>query len=118
MAMYVKVLPFKVRTANETGPRITVWDYYRSAVILIDHPNVGGGFTVDYWGLFPGSDDQPDFRYSLASKNIVASGHTLLRVGTDFPTGTGVTQDSVPYYSYVTVTASGTNAYKIDASFI
>lgn len=118
MAAYVKLFPFKVRTASAESDRVTVWDKYQAAHIVIDHANVGGGLTVGVFGVVPGDNGSPDFQYSLASTAIIASGHTVIKIGPDYTAATNVIKDYMPYYFKVAVTASGTNAYGINASLI
>ena len=114
MAMYVKVFALEARTTNATGTPIISWERHDSAHYVIDHPNVGGGFTVGVYGKDPLSG----FEYLLLSQNIVASGHTVMKIGPDYTAGTGVAKDYIPYQTVVNVTASGTNFYSIGASYI
>lgn len=114
MAMYVALLPFAVRSSSENSKVVTVWDKYTSAHVVIDHPNVGGGITVVAFG----KDDTSGFSYPLLSTNIVASGHTVMRIGPDYTAAANIAKDLIPHTFYVAVTASGTNAYSIGASII
>lgn len=114
MAMNVNVLPFKVRTTSETGKDITVWDKYQAAHVVVNHPNIGGGITVVVFG----KDLTSGFRYPLLSTNIVASGHTVMKIGPELTAGANIAKDYIPYQIFVDVTASGTNAYSIGASII
>jgi hypothetical protein len=108
------VLPFEVRTTSETSKTVTVWDKYRAAHVVVDHPNIGGGITVVVFGKDPASG----FGYPLLSSNIVASGHTVMRIGPEYTAAANTAKDYIPYQLYVEVTASGTNAYSVSASII
>lgn len=114
MAMYVKVFGLESRTSDAASPAITSWERHESAHFVIDHPNMGGGMTV---GVF-GKDPLSGFEYSLLSTNIVASGHTVLKIGPDYTAGANVGKDYIPYQTIVRVVASGTNFYSIGASYI
>jgi len=93
MAMYVNVLPLKVRTSSVESPPIVVWEKFTAAHIVVDHPNVGGGITVVAYGKDPSSG----FRYPLLSSSIVASGHTLMKIGPDYTAGANVAKEYIPY---------------------
>ena len=112
--MYVTPLPLKVRTTSETSAPVTVWEKFTAAHIVVDHPNVGGGITVVVYG----NDPYSGYRYSLLSTNIVASGHTLMKIGPDYTAAANVAKDYIPYQFVVSVTGSGTNAYSVSASII
>jgi hypothetical protein len=113
--MYVNVLPFEVRTTSATSKPITVWDKYRAAHVVVDHPNMGGGITVSVFGKDPASGR----RYSLLSSNIVASGLTVMKIGPEYTAATNIAKDYIPYQIEVAIIAtSGTNAYGIAASII
>jgi hypothetical protein len=114
MAMYVNALPFGVRTTSDTSREIKVWEKHEAAHVVVDHPNVGGGITVVVFGKDPASG----FRYPLLSSNIVASGHTLMKIGPDYTAAANIAKDYIPYMIVVDVTASGTNAYGVSASII
>ncbi len=114
MAIYVKLFAFDTRTSSATSDTVTLWEDREAAHFVVDHPNVGGGITVGVYGKDPLSG----FGYSLLSSNIVASGHTVMKIGPDYTAGANVGKDYMPYQFYVTVTASGTNAYSIGASII
>lgn len=114
MAMFVNVLPLEVRTTNTTSKTVTVWDKYRAAHIVVDHPNMGGGITVGVFGRDPSSG----FRYPLLSTNIVASGHTVMKIGPEYTAAANIAKDYIPYQIFVDVVASGTNAYAVTASII
>lgn len=114
MAIYVNVLSFGVRTTSETSKDITVYEKHEAGHFVVDHPNVGGGITVVVFG----KDPQSGFSYPLLSSNIVASGHTVMKIGPDYTAGANVAKDYIPYTLSVAVTASGTNAYSIGASII
>jgi hypothetical protein len=75
---------------------------------------MGGGITVVVFGKDPTSG----FRYPLLSTNIVASGHTVMRIGPELTAGANIAKDYIPYLFNVEVTASGTNFYSIGASII
>lgn len=113
--MYVSVLPLEVRTTSPAAKVVKVWDKYRAAHVVIDHPNMGGGITV---GVF-GRDPVSGFKYPLLSTAIVASGHTVMKIGPEYTAGANVAKDYIPYeISFDVVAASGTNAYSIGASII
>lgn len=114
MAMFVSLLPMAVRTTSATSSVVTSWEKHEAAHIVVDHPNVGGGLTVSVFGKDPASD----FGYLLLASNIVASGHTILKIGPEYTAGANVAKDYIPYQFYVTVTASGTNAFGVGASVI
>lgn len=115
MAMYVSVLPLAGRTSNETGKDITVWEKYSAAHVVVDHPNVGGGFTV----VVSGKDLYSGFKYPLLSSNIVASGHTVMKIGPDYAAAGNVAKDYIPYTMVVDVVGvSGTNFFSVGASII
>lgn len=114
MATYVQVLPGAVRTSNATSKTIRVWEKYQAAHIVVNHPNIGGGITVGVYG----QDVESDRSYLLLSSNIVASGHTVMKIGPDYTAAANVAKDYIPYNVYVAVTASGTNYYSVGASFI
>lgn len=111
--MHVTVFPLEVRTTSETSKDITVWEKFTAAHLVVDHPNVGGGLTVVVSGKEPSG-----FTYPLLSSNIVASGHTVLKIGPDYTAGANVAKEYVPYTVVVSVTASGTNAYGISGSIM
>lgn len=112
--MRVTLLPLNVRSSSVDSPKVTVWEKYEAAHIVIDHPNVGGGLTVNLLGY----DQGAQYSYSLLSGAIVTSGHTLWKIGPAYTAAAGVVKDYIPYQFYVSVTASGTNAYGIHASVI
>jgi|SRR6185295_1571366 len=114
MAMNVSLLPYKVRTTSEDSTLVKSWEKHEAAHIVVDHPNIGGGITVVVFG----KDLTSGFSYPLLSSNIVASGHTVMKIGPDYTAGANVAKDYIPYAFYVSVTASGTNAYSIGASVI
>ena len=114
MASYVKLLDSAVRTSSVTSDVVRVWENHVAAHIVVDHPNVGGGITVVVFGKDPASQ----YTYPLLSSNIVASGHTVMKIGPDYTAGANVAKEYIPYNIGVAVTASGTNAYGIAASLI
>ena len=114
MAMYVNLLPMEVRTSSADSKVVTVWEDHEAAHIVVDHPNVGGGITVVAFGKDPSSG----FGYPLLSSNIVASGHTVMKIGPQYTAAANVAKEYIPYQFFVSVTASGTNAYGIGASVI
>ena len=114
MATYVNVLPGEVRTSNATSNVIRVWDKYRAAHFVVNHPNLGGGITVRVFGKDPVSSRS----YLLLSSNIVASGHTVMKIGPEYTAAANIAKDYLPYNVYVDVVASGTNFYSVGASFI
>ena len=116
MAMKVTLLPTEVRAAGTVdSQKVTVWEKFEAAHIVIDHPNVGGGLTVSLLGY----DSGAQYSYSLGlSGALVASGHTLWKIGPQYTAAAGVAKEYVPYQFYVSVTASGTNAYGVYASVI
>lgn len=114
MAMHVSVFPLEVRTTSVTSSPITVWEKFNAAHFVVTHPNVGGGLTVSVSGKDPLSGST----YTLLSSSIVASGITVMKIGPDYTAGANVAKDYIPYQTVVTVTASGTNAYSIGASYI
>src|SRR5258706_14984930 len=115
MAMRATLLPMEVRTSSVDSQKITVWEKFNAAHIVIDHPNVGGGLTFNLLGY----DQGARYSYSLGlSGAITSSGHTLWKIGPEYTAAAGVAKEYVPYCFYVSVTASGTNAYSITASVI
>lgn len=116
MAMRATLLPLEVRGAGTIDSRhITVYQKYDAAHIVIDHPNVGGGLTVSLLGF----DEGARYSYSLGlSGAIVSSGHTLWKIGPQYTAGAGIAKEYVPYDFYVSITASGTNAFAVYASVI
>lgn len=112
--MFVNLFPLEVRSSNATSKEVTVWEKFTAAHIVVDHPNMGGGMTVVVFG----KDRTSGFGYPLLSSNIVASGHTVMRIGPDLTAGANIAKDYIPHCFYITVTASGTNAYSIGASVI
>lgn len=112
--MYVALLPLEVRTSNAESKVVTVWEKFTAGHFVVDHPNVGGGLTVSVYGKDPLSG----FSYLLLASNIVASGHTVMKIGSDYTAAANVAKDYIPYNFYVSVSASGTNAYSIGASII
>lgn len=114
MAMYVTPLPYKVRTTNVTSDPVTVWEKFTAGHFVVDHPNVGGGITV----VISGKDQYSGYKYTLLSSNIVASGHTLMKIGSDYTAGANVAKDYIPYQFVVDVVGSGTNYYSVSASII
>ena len=115
MAMRAVLLPMAVRSSSVDSPKITVWEKFNAAHIVIDHPNVGGGLTFNLLGY----DQTSGYSYSLGlSGAVVASGHTLWKIGPEYTAAAGVAKEYVPYQFYMSVTASGTNAYSISASVI
>jgi hypothetical protein len=114
MAMRVTFLPLEVRSGNVNSREVSVYEKYTAAHLVVDHPNVGGGFTVNVYG----KDLTSGYSYSLLSSNIVASGHTLMKIGPDYTAGANVAKEYIPYTVWVGVTASGVNAYSIGASII
>lgn len=111
--MYVQVLPGEVRTTS-TSKEVKIWDKYRAAHVVVNHPNVGGGMTVVVFG----KDPTTGFKYPLLSSNIVASGNTVMKIGPEYTAGANVAKDYIPYLVSIDVTASGTNYYSVGASFI
>lgn len=115
MAMYVGLMPNQVRTSSEDSKVVKSYsNNYEAAHIVVDHHNVGGGLTVTVYG----KDDSSGYEYSLLSTNIVASGHTVMKIGPQYTAATNVAKEYIPYQFFVRVTASGTNAYGIGASVI
>lgn len=112
--MYVNALPLEVRTSSATSNVIRVWENHQAAQFVVDHPNIGGGITVVVFGKDPASG----FKYPLLSSNIVASGHTVMKIGPDYTAAANVAKDYIPYNLVVEVTASGTNAYGVAGSII
>lgn len=113
--MRVTLLPMEVRSSSVDSTKITVWEKFTAAHIVIDHPNVGGGLTVSLLGY----DQGAQYSYSLGlSGAIVSSGHTLWKIGPDYTAGAGIAKEYIPYQFYVSVTASGTNAFGVYASVI
>jgi len=110
--MHVKLFALEARTSNATSNDVTVWEKFNAAHIVVDHPNVGGGLTVAVYG----KDLVSNYSYPLLSANIVASGHTVMRIGPDYTAGALVAKEYMPHTFYVAVTASGTNFYSIGAS--
>lgn len=115
MAKFIKVLDSAVRTSSVTSPVLENYDLNRAAHFVVDHPNVGGGITVNVYGR----DTLANFDYLLLSSAIVASGHTVMKIGPEYTAGANVAKDYIPAHVVVAVTvASGTNAFGIGASFI
>lgn len=114
MAMYVKVFALEARTTNATSTPIVSWERHESAHFVVDHPNVGGGLTVGVYGKDPLSG----FEYLLLSSAILASGHTVMKIGPDYTAAANIAKDYIPYQIVVNVAASGTNFYSIGASVI
>jgi len=114
MATYIKLLPQAVRTSSVTSGKITVWEGYPAAHIVVDHPNIGGGITVVAFG----QDRESGFNYTLLSSNIVASGHTLMKIGPEYTAGANIAKEYLPYEWYISVTASGTNSYGIGVQLV
>lgn len=112
--MYVTALPFAVRASSEASKDITVWEKFNAAHVVVDHPNVGGGLTVTVFGKDPYSG----FKYPLLSSAIVASGHTVMKIGPELTAGANIAKDYIPYQIFIDVASSGTNAYSISASII
>lgn len=114
MAMYVNLLPMKLRTSSEVSRPVTVWEKFTAAHIIVDHPNVSGGITV----VAHGYDAATGYKYPLLSSNIVASGHTLMKIGPDYTAAANVAKEYIPYQWVVSVTASGNNFYSVSASIM
>lgn len=113
MAMHVTFLPYGRRTTgdDETSPVITVWEKFNAAHIIINHANIAGGLTVTVYGKEPSG-----YHYPLLSSNIVASGHTVMKIGPEYTAGANVAKDYIPYQFYVDVVSSGVNWYGITGS--
>lgn len=114
MAKFIKVADSAVRTSDYTSPVLENYELHQAAHFVVDHHNVGGGITVRVFGR----DTITNFDYLLLSSNILASGHTVMKIGPDYTAAANVAKDYIPAHVVVNVTASGTNAYAIGASFI
>jgi len=113
MAKFIKVFDSVVRTSS-TSRVLENDELNRAAHFVVDHPNVGGGITVAVYGR----DTISNYDYLLLSSAIIASGHTVMKIGPEYTAGANVAKDYIPAHVLVSVTASGTNAYSIGASFI
>lgn len=111
--MYVNALPFGLRTTSATK-EVTIWEKFTAAHFVVDHPNIGGGITVSVFGKDPASG----FKYLLLSSNIVASGHTVMKIGPDYTAAANIAKEYIPYQISVDVAASGNNFFSVAASIM